>query len=255
MILNRSPHNFVSLPSDPPIHSYPLISTRRPIHSLIQINDSQIHSEATLEHFRRFQLTSLPYHAIIPAGKEKSMVLKRGFTSPTVRTADDIAKFMNMRLQFELYVARPLTPVILRTTGMVVSGYFLVFKLLPAFYRNPFNPMIAFALSMAVFFLSMSGLVYNLIRTPPFSGHTRDGRVEYVMGGSRAQYVAEGLIVAAFIIVSVICHIGINEIIGSRLPPMVSRAGYYTLLALYIYAINAIWAMFLKKYGYKFGCF
>ena len=206
-------------------------------------------SEATLEHFRRFQMTSLPYHAIIPAGKDTKLVLKRGLTSPSVRTADQVADWLRLRLKYELYISRPIGPMVARSMATVIGGYVLVFKALPAFYRNPFNPMIAFAVSMAVFFLSMSGLVYNLIRTPPFSGVGRDGRVEYVMAGSRAQYVGEGLIVASLIIVSVICHVGINEIAGARLPPMVSRAGFYSLLALYLYAINAIWAMFLKKYG------
>ena len=124
------------------------------------------YSEATLEIFRRFQLSSVPFHAIVPAGSDTQLVLKRGFTSPSVRTADDVAKFVALRLKFDLRVARPLGPVIARSAGMVVGGYLLVFKALPAFYRNPFNPMIAFALSLAVFFLSMSGLVYNLIRTP-----------------------------------------------------------------------------------------
>mmetsp|Transcript_15909 Transcript_15909/g.27263 ORF Transcript_15909/g.27263 Transcript_15909/m.27263 type:complete len:141 (-) Transcript_15909:17-439(-) len=118
-------------------------------------------------------------------------------------------------------------------------------------YRNPTNPAITFVVAMVVFFLSMAGLVYNLIRTPPWTGFNRQtGAPEYIMASSRSQYVAEGLIVATLMSGAGIAHVGINVIGSKRLSPMVYRLIFYTLLIVYFFCANSLYEIFMKKYGF-----
>ena len=71
-----------------------------------------------------------------------------------------------------------------------------------------------------------------------------------MQSGSRSQYVVEGLIIAALMLVVVVCHIAINEIGAARASASVSRLTFYVAFAAYVLAANVLWSIFCSKYSF-----
>lgn len=59
------------------------------------------------------------------------------------------------------------------------------------------NPMVWFAIIMIIYIFSVGGGHYSWIHNTPLAVVNSEGAMEYVAGGSRSQYVAEGFFVSA----------------------------------------------------------
>jgi hypothetical protein len=210
------------------------------------------YSEAMAEYFQKFQITNVPFVVFLPASSDTSLKVPQNAGSPDVKHADDVAALVVKKLKgtAPFAIRRPILPVVLRYSSIGAALFVLVRYVAPALYRNPFNPMLAFVVAMGVFFLSMSGLVFNLIRTPPWAGAKADGSTDYIQGGSRSQYVVEGFIIAGLMLVIAVCHITINEIGSVRLSATKSRVAFYVTFAAYVFAANVVWRIFCVKYGF-----
>lgn len=201
------------------------------------------------EYFRQFQISGVPFFSFVPASTESSLKIKPG--NGDIDSGERLATVVSSKLNVPAFtVSRPILPFILRTIAAAAGMFVFVRYIFPLWYRNPFNPMLAFFVAMGVFFLSMAGLVFNLIRTPPFSGVKKNGDMDYIMSGSRSQYVVEGIVIASLMLVIAVSHIAINEVGGKRLTGFGQRVVFYLSFAVYILAANTLWRVFCIKYGF-----
>jgi len=215
------------------------------------------YSEATVEYFRKFHLQTVPHYAVVPASTGSFQALQQ-FESTSVTQAEDLTRLIQKATKINIAISRPIWPQLLRGAAFILSAFVVVRYILPALYARPTHPMLAFGISMAVFFISMMGLVFNLIRTPPWMGSNRaNGDPEYIMNGSRSQYVSEGVIIASLMSVVALAHVLINHLGSLRVKqqsPM-TRALFWLVLGALLVALNWLWGIFLIKYGfypYKF---
>jgi hypothetical protein len=207
------------------------------------------YSEAMAEYFRQFQISGVPFFSFVPASSESSLKVKPG--SGDIDSAEALVVNVVKKLHVPSFtVQRPILPFVIRTVAAALGMFVFVRYVFPVLYKNPFNPMLAFFIAMGVFFLSMAGLVFNLIRSPPYAGAKKSGEVEYIMGGSRSQYVIEGIIIASLMLIIAVAHIAINEIGGKRLSAVAQRVVFYVSFAVYVIAANTLWRVFCMKYGF-----
>jgi hypothetical protein len=207
------------------------------------------YSEAMAEYFRKFQISGVPFFSFVPASTESTLKIKPG--SGDIDSAEALVANVAKKLQVPTFaVQRPILPYIIRTVAAALGIFVFVKYVFPVWYKNPFNPMLAFFVAMGVFFLSMAGLVFNLIRSPPYSGAKKNGEIEYIMGGSRSQYVVEGIIIASLMLIIAVAHIAINEIGSKRLSGGAQRVLFYVSFAVYVIAANTLWRVFCVKYGF-----
>jgi oligosaccharyltransferase complex subunit gamma len=79
--------------------------------------------------------------------------------------------------------------------GFLAAGVFAFLKFRPFFLSSKLW-MVG---SMVVYFICMSGIVYNIIHNVPFNNVDRDGNVEWFHSGGRSQFGAEGYIMSGTI--------------------------------------------------------
>jgi len=77
--------------------------------------------------------------------------------------------------------------------GILGAGVLAFLKFRPFFLSNK----LWFIGSMIVYFICMSGIVYNILHGVPFNNVDRDGNVEWFHSGGRSQFGAEGYIMSA----------------------------------------------------------
>jgi len=84
---------------------------------------------------------------------------------------------------------------------LIVLGSFLGVGVLAFLKFRPFflNSKLWFIGSMLVYFICMSGIVYNIIHGVPFNNVGKDGNVEWFHSGGRSQFGAEGYIMSGTI--------------------------------------------------------
>jgi len=71
-------------------------------------------------------------------------------------------------------------------------------------------PSVWFVLSLTIYFLCMSGIVYDILRTPQMVGTGKDGKTEFFLGQRKGQYVLEGFLMSLCMSFCGLCFIGLH---------------------------------------------
>jgi hypothetical protein len=75
------------------------------------------------------------------------------------------------------------------------------------------NPIVIVALALLVYYISTSGLFYNILQGMNWVGRDEQGRAVFLMGTPRGQFLAEGLTMSALSVLS-----GMSMFIAARFP-------------------------------------
>jgi len=127
--------------------------------------------------------------------------------------------------------------------------YFLGAVAAPWLYHNMRSPVIPYLICMALFFVCLSGPIYNLIRTPGWKGYDyRTGSEQIVMPQGRAQYVLEGLIAAGLITGAALLHVSINAYAELKTAAWKKRLFFYTFVPAYLVVLIVLADIFQRKY-------
>lgn len=117
------------------------------------------------------------------------------------------------------------------------------------------NPMFWFGLVMLVYIFSVGGGHYSWIHNQPLAVVNKDGITEYIAGGSRSQYVAEGFFVSATCV-----SISVLVILLQELPSVLPDKGGQTVVGLgmvmmTMLAIMALLVMYQEYVSFPYHCF
>lgn len=137
--------------------------------------------------------------------------------------------------------------IVLAIFGMIaMTGVWLFLKFRPFFL----NTKLWFVGSMTVYFICMSGIVYNILHNVPFNNIDKNGNVEWIHSGGRSQFGAEGYIMSASV-----SALGILFISLLKVPKFVSagttRVITYLVLFISIYfVLSKIEEIYKTKSGF-----
>lgn len=153
----------------------------------------------------RIQAIPIIYH--FGAGKSKSYPRPLSDTSPDSFNlpqvgyhANAIKAFVNERTGSKMHVVRGGYEIPFVQTVRQLKPYIIVCGAIAALicgltgaYKNP---MLWFGLVVLVYIFSVGGGHYSWIHNTPLAVVDKSGRMQYIAGGSRSQYVAEGFFVS-----------------------------------------------------------
>lgn len=152
-----------------------------------------------------------------------------------------IKSFVNQRTGSKLKVTRsgyeiPFVKTVRQFMPLIFGGVAL-FSVV-AIYTGAFrNPMLWFGIVVLVYIFSVGGGHYSWIHDTPLAVVDKAGRMQYIAGGSRSQYVAEGF----FVSFTCVCISGLVIAI-QELPSVIPFKGTQTALgmSMFFMTIGAI---------------
>ncbi|GFR44322.1 hypothetical protein Agub_g5535 [Astrephomene gubernaculifera] len=147
------------------------------------------------------------------------------------------------------FVKSPMFPFVV--LGAVVTVLYLAYKALTTQMALLRSPVLWAVLSLAVFWFSASGGMYNIIRGVPFFIRDRNGKIQFFMTGRQGQLGAEGFTLGTLYLVA---SCGLAFV--TYLAPRIASAPLRNLLSLLgalmaagsVYQTFTLWTM---KTGYK----
>ena len=114
-------------------------------------------------------------------------------------------------------------------------------------------------LSLIIYTLSVSGMVYCIIRTPPLYKTDRRGLVQYFDPNSRTQNVYEGLIIGFYNTVCAICIIVLGESIVAYSKKVttggvgIGKKNFYSMMVFALLMFIVTYRNIRSAYAYKNG--
>jgi len=118
---------------------------------------------------------------------------------------------------------------------------FIVYKLRKLFLV-PWVWMIG---SMLIYFICLSGVIYDIIHGVPMVGQNQKGQIEIIHTGQRSQYMAEGFIMGFLITLGGLGIVVLN-LISKMQPSRIRVIGGLTLMAV-IYACVTVYKVYQMK--------
>jgi len=111
-------------------------------------------------------------------------------------TPDAIVNWINSRAHVKIYMPKPAhlvfgfpLAIVLLVLFILYVGYSLIFSLR--------SPNLWFTLAIGLYFFCQAGVIFNLIRRPPFVGvNSWNNQISYFASSSQYQYVIEGILIA-----------------------------------------------------------
>lgn len=129
--------------------------------------------------------------------------------------------------------------------GLLGVGVALFLK----FRKFFINSKLWFAGSMTVYFICMSGIVYNIIHQVPFTNVDKNGNVEWFHSGARSQFGAEGYIMSGTI--SVLgCLFVLLLKVPSWFPDSNARLVYIAVFVLIYLVLRWLEEIYKSKSGF-----
>lgn len=130
-------------------------------------------------------------------------------TKFTDNSAEKILSFINLNLNLQVELKKPLADRIL---SLIYSLTFIFCAGLMVYQLRSvlLIPSVWFAFSMVIYFLCMSGVVYDILRTPPMFGMSQEGKTEIFMAQRKGQYAFEGFLMSFCMSLCGLCLIGLH---------------------------------------------
>ena len=100
--------------------------------------------------------------------------------------------------------------------------------------------------SVSIYFIAISGVLYDIIRGVPFAGANRKGGIEVFSTQSGMQYALEGLVIGAINTV-----IGASALVLVLWAPKMTGQSQYTLVAICCSVFLAFFMMLVQLYRMK----
>ncbi|CAI5741673.1 unnamed protein product [Hyaloperonospora brassicae] len=181
--------------------------------------------ETNQEVFRFYELTSAPFVVYVApdssqdtgaAAVAKEEVKPQDFYNAYTQglAAEGMAVFVQQRTGFEFTIIRSKVYlyvfVAVAIVGLVVAAK-LVVDHLDFLLMKLRRKQLWMTVSLLFYGLSVSGMVYCIIRNPPPYATDRKGNIQYFHSQGRQQYVYEGLIVGSYDVVAAVCVILLSQ--------------------------------------------
>lgn len=160
--------------------------------------------------------------------------------------ANTLKQFVNQRTGAKMHVVRggyeiPFVQTV--RNGLPYISTALGFGAALAVYTGAYkSPMLWFGVVVIVYIFSVGGGHYSWIHNTPLAVVDKNGHFQYIAGGSRSQYVAEGF----FVSFTCVCISGLVILI-QELPSVLSQKSAQTAvgMAMVLMTICAIFALLL----------
>uniref|UniRef100_M4C2F1 Uncharacterized protein n=1 Tax=Hyaloperonospora arabidopsidis (strain Emoy2) TaxID=559515 RepID=M4C2F1_HYAAE len=181
--------------------------------------------EANQEVFRHYELTSAPFVVYVAPDANSDV----GAALPTKEQvnpqylynvytqglqAEGMATFVHQRTGFEVTVLRSKTYlyvlVAVASVGVAIAAK-LALDHLDFLLMKLRRKQLWMTVSLLFYGLSVSGMVYCIIRNPPPYAADRQGNVQYFHPQGRQQFVYEGLIVGSYDVAAAVCVILLSQ--------------------------------------------
>lgn len=132
-------------------------------------------------------------------------------TNPAEAEAEAMIKFVNYRLGEKVDFQESIGQVLLFVGFGIITCVSLVAFVynLPEFFMDP---LIWFVFSMVIYFLSTSGIVYDILKLPALYGIDEQGNKIIINQRQRSQFMIEGFIMSGILVIAGLCLIGVNTI-------------------------------------------
>jgi len=213
---------------------------------------SKMHQMTTLPHIFHFHGRDLDVrrvsddHYMLP---DREFPISKANVSP-----QDVLDWVNketnnrtVKLHFSVY--EKISGLIL-IIGVIASVVFVGIKVILACRRSP---TVIIGLALLVYYISTSGLFYNILQGMNWMGTDQNGRPVFLMGTPRGQFLGEGLVMSALIVLS-----GMSMFVASRFPyterakKMDPNDLAYTLIGIIVLSIACMYIV-IGSYVQKAG--
>ncbi|CEG46334.1 magnesium transporter protein 1-like [Plasmopara halstedii] len=175
--------------------------------------------------FKRFDYTSAPHIVYVAPDRsfDAGEVMPKKFKVETQNfynvhsqssSADALALFVKQRTGFEIYVQRSKTTLYLfLVLALALAALIakLVLAHLDLVLAKLRRKQLWMTVSLLFYGLSVSGMVYCIIRKPPPFASDRAGNIQYFHPQGRQQFIYEGLIVGGYDIAAAIFIILLSQ--------------------------------------------
>lgn len=216
-----------------------------------------------------YGIQHVPIFYFFPAGKSNSYPKRLDYGSVNSFDlqklgihANVLKQFVNDRTGSKFRVVRggyeiPFVQTVRKLMPYIVTvfGISAIIAIFTGAYKSP---MLWFALVVLVYIFSVGGGHYSWIHNTPLAVVDKNGKTQYIAGGSRSQYVAEGF----FVSVTCVCISGLVIAI-QELPKIIpQKAGQsfigFTMFCMTGGAIGALLLLYKMVsicFYYVFACF
>jgi len=131
----------------------------------------------------------------------------------------------------------------------VVAAILIAYRFGRAALKFRHEPMLYFMLCMIIYYVVMSGVVYNLIRDPPlYDINHQTGAKIFIMPNARAQYVFEGFIVAAILSVTGITFLGFGGAVPKTTDSFRQRVAFVLVIVAFLFCVRVLDSIYAMKY-------
>ena len=132
-------------------------------------------------------------------------------SNPAEAEALAIVKFLNYRLGEKVELQESMAEALLFVGFLFIACIsFAAFVYnLPEFFMDP---LIWFVFSIVIYFLSTSGVVYDILKLPALYGSDENGNKIMINQKQRSQYMIEGFIMSGVSVIAGLCLVGLNTI-------------------------------------------
>lgn len=197
-------------------------------------------------------IDTLPRVGIVPSsGKAKPIKgqpqLPFGVQFMDLAKENDVAAFISKKTGHTMETPLSMLEI---ATGVLSIGFlvgFIVVLVLPKLVKIYKNPMLWFAISLAVYAFVMSGGVYNSIHNPGWYYKAPNGAITFIYPSPRQQFIAEGLLMSATLTGLGIITVSLTQYIPQAKDPWHQRILFAMIATCWIVCYRFLFAIFRVK--------
>lgn len=214
--------------------------------------------------FKKFGLTSAPHLVYMPPSSlstdeetqtfllPEEHIYSRFQSDQNLGKAEELlVQFIGPRSGLSFRLRQPLFQTIVLVGQLMIVvlalGYFSMRHGRRMYEKLGQNKYVWMSVSTLCYALSVSGMVFCVIRNPPLAAQGRKGEAVYISSEPRSQYVLEGLLIGAMNVLMAASLLVVSQY-TMYLPPSVLKT---TLTTALVFTFYFTWSIIRSLYTFK----
>jgi len=209
----------------------------------------RIIAERNMELFNQLSVTNVPVLLHLPPS-ETGWIVQEDQKYPFQRgaiAAGDFAAWARTQTGVEIIIWEPWW--MKHQKLFFVSLLFLIIRPIYKSRHHFQNSYFWFSAALAIFFISIGGIVFDAIRNPPLFGSAWSGEFSLIDPHYGSHFVVEGLLLSFLHIAAGLLFVAIWSLAPTMKGGLMQRILFYTLFLLLVGIVSSIFKIFCFKSG------